>query len=708
MSSIIQLPVPQLPVSKLLGSYVHRADWVNMDKRARNRALLYSAQSGCLHCVNRALSTGADVNTTDERLEISPLMEAVCEGHSSCVQTLLCRGAYVNKIDKTGNTSLMYAVKTRNIDVGNVKILLHHGADVNKQDKEGNSSLTFAAGRGDHECVNLLIQAGADMNLMTNNGNTALICAVEVGNYTCVDALIKAGADVNSAQNKFGQPSGRRSALHIAAEAGLATLVNLLIKAGANVNAKTQGYSALMLAAASGNERCVLGLIGAGADVNEEANDGKTALSLAAQYGCEVCVGILFWPSSRLDKNTKDMNGMRAVMFAARGGHYGCLKTLMGSRYVSTIDDTDNYQETALMHAARSYTDISIAGDNCISLLLAKGVNVNAKNHHAKTALMIAVENGHVEKTRLFLQNGANVNIQDSCGNTAVMLAVKAGSSRCLSLLIEAGADVNVPDRSGFKSLLMLAVSTGNDKCVNLLTEEGANVNIKETGITPLILAVESGNEKCLKQLVKTGADVNLSNARGETALMLALKNNQANDVNLLLEAGADVNIANKRQVTTLCYALETGNSDFIRVTIQAGADRWGHRLICEIIEEADENVSIAEIMIQIKMLLCAGAYVNIDNESAIFSCIIRFEADEQRKLVRLLFAAGERMDSKKVKKLLPSEQMGLMHLCREAIREHLLQMSKMNLIVRIPELGLPSQMVDYLLYGVTLSDIMI
>ena len=33
------------------GSCVHGADWVQMDKRARNRALLYAAQSGCLHCV---------------------------------------------------------------------------------------------------------------------------------------------------------------------------------------------------------------------------------------------------------------------------------------------------------------------------------------------------------------------------------------------------------------------------------------------------------------------------------------------------------------------------------------------------------------------------------------------------------------------------------------------------------------------------------
>ena len=190
-----------------------------------------------------------------------------------------------------------------------------------------------------------------------------------------------------------------------------------------------------MLAAVSGNQSCVAQLMSAGADVNEKANDGKIALMLAAQYGYIECVNALCRSISEYDRNTRDVNGITAIMFAARGGHYECLKTLISGKYVSTmhLDTTDKYYETALMHAARSYNDISIAGDNCVSLLLAKGVDMNATNHHAKTALMIAVENDHVEKTRFFLQNGADVNKRDPGGNTAVMLAVKVDSSRCLS-----------------------------------------------------------------------------------------------------------------------------------------------------------------------------------------------------------------------------------------------------------------------------------
>ena len=118
--NVLQNTVSGDTVSGVSICCVHSADWLHMDERARNRGLLCAAQSGCSQCVNKALSAGADVNTSDERLGISPLMEAVCEGHSSCVELTLERGACVNKMDKSGNTALMYALKRRKIDTGNV------------------------------------------------------------------------------------------------------------------------------------------------------------------------------------------------------------------------------------------------------------------------------------------------------------------------------------------------------------------------------------------------------------------------------------------------------------------------------------------------------------------------------------------------------------------------------------------------------------
>ena len=65
-------------------------------------------------------------------------------------------------------------------------------------------------------------------------------------------------------------------------------------------------------------------------------------------------------------------------------------------------------------------------------------------------------------------------------------------------------------------------------------------------------------------------------------------------------------------------------------------------------------------------------------------------------------------MDEARVKKvtgyLKQSEGISLLNICRETIRKHLLQMSDVSLIYRVPKLGLPCLMTSYLLHDVTLE----
>ena len=42
---------------------------------------------------------------------------------------------------------------------------------------------------------------------------------------------------------------------------------------------------------------------------------------------------------------------------------------------------------------------------------------------------------------------------------------------------------------------------------------------------------------------------------------------------------------------------------------------------------------------------------------------------------------------------------------CRDGIRKHLLQMSNMNLFARVPKLGLPKPLQNYLLYNMKLDE---
>ena len=51
-------------------------------------------------------------------------------------------------------------------------------------------------------------------------------------------------------------------------------------------------------------------------------------------------------------------------------------------------------------------------------------------------------------------------------------------------------------------------------------------------------------------------------------------------------------------------------------------------------------------------------------------------------------------------------EKLELKHICREAIRKHLLKLDlHSNLFVRVPQLGLPSIVTEYLLFNQSLDD---
>ena len=78
-----------------------------------------------------------------------------------------------------------------------------------------------------------------------------------------------------------------------------------------------------------------------------------------------------------------------------------------------------------------------------------------------------------------------------------------------------------------------------------------------------------------------------------------------------------------------------------------------------------------------------------------------------------ILCAAGETIDETRfdipnyLKELnVESSKMNLSHICREAVRKHLINIDPHeNLFHRVPKLGLPSALQKYLLYNVSRDD---
>ena len=118
-------------------------------------------------------------------------------------------------------------------------------------------------------------------------------------------------------------------------------------------------------------------------------------------------------------------------------------------------------------------------------------------------------------------------------------------------------------------------------------------------------------------------------------------------------------------------------------------------------------------------MLLQSGVKVNLVNKknlNALRSYISNCEDQNKipdRTMVLLLYAAGETFDSipvdgndGKVHVLdyLQKQEISLKNICRDVIRKHLLDLEPhTQLFGRVPRLGLPRSLSDYLLYGQSL-----
>ena len=292
------------------------------------------------------------------------------------------------------------------------------------------------------------------------------------------------------------------------------------------------------------------------------------------------------------------------------------------------------------------------------------------------------------------------MNIRDNSGRTVLFFAYRRDSVKCIELLLKAGADVNIENEWG--KTLFSAVIEGSPQRTDLLLKAAADVNIRdEDGRTALFYAVSRG---CTDLLLKAGADVNIKDKYSRTALFYAAENGCVQCTDLLLKAGADVNHRDKDGKTALFDAVRKGSSECIELLLKAGADANFKDECSELLFFANQCTS-AQLL---KMLLCQGVKVNHGMNTITWILKYRYHPRKE-EIMMLLLAAGELIDETQVERipdhLKPSAEISLMNICRETIRKHLLQMSDVNLFIRVPRLGLPAALQSYLLYDQTLDD---
>jgi ankyrin repeat protein len=299
-------------------------DWpsqITSEPRAQYRpvgglnALLYAARDGCSDCVDALLAAGADINIPTPE-GVTPLMLALDNDHNDVAKLLLSRGANPRLWDWWGRTALYIAIDRKIMGAGGgrggvpplvssmdiINALLASDIDINAQLNAHRPSRSGNSGR----FIEPLLGTGGTPLMRATIGNPFGTPATS-GDAEVVRALLAKGANPNindmgvtpfliaagvNAGNKGGTGL---AATHSGGGPVRMDLMELLLEHGANVNDQVNGtltYSMRISRAPS-------------------ANEGKTALHIAAEEGKTDLVRYLLSKGARTD--ITDADGKRPI-----------------------------------------------------------------------------------------------------------------------------------------------------------------------------------------------------------------------------------------------------------------------------------------------------------------------------------------------------------------------------------------------------------
>lgn len=209
--------------------------------------------------------------------------------------------------------------------------------------------------------------------------------------------------------------------------------------------------------------------------------------------------------------------------------------------------------------------------------------DINHQDAFGNTALMIAANNGQLDRVRELVEAKADVNLQDKYGQSALIYAAFGNYLDVVQYLLKHGANMDIqvrckcivllsfgcvfgarhsltlaanimchfycltalPQTKFGQTAMMKAAFSNSHHIVSALLGRRANVDLQATdGRTALMIASQTNNLKVVEDLVEqAGADVNRQDATGKTAAMLAAENGCFMVVTYLARAGCDTNI---------------------------------------------------------------------------------------------------------------------------------------------------------------------
>jgi ankyrin repeat protein len=205
-------------------------------------------------------------------------------------------------------------------------------------------------------------------------------------------------------------------------------------------------------------------------------------------------------------------------------------------------DDVESSKKSAIEEqgyafSPKGFVQSAEKGDHkAVVLFLSSGVDIDTRDEHGWTPLMISTFNGREEVATLLIRSGADVHAKDTAGYGPIHWAAFNGYTNVIKLLLEKRAHVNARSNQGWTPLLQ-AATRGHLLAAGQLIAGGADVNLPSTdGWTPLHKAAANGHIEMVKLLLAKGAFRSPEYQDGTTPLKLAIKNKHK-EIEALLSA---------------------------------------------------------------------------------------------------------------------------------------------------------------------------
>uniref|UniRef100_A0A8C2YCA8 Ankyrin repeat and KH domain containing 1 n=1 Tax=Coturnix japonica TaxID=93934 RepID=A0A8C2YCA8_COTJA len=252
-------------------------------------------------------------------------------------------------------------------------------------------------------------------------------------------------------------------------------------------------------------------------------------------------------------------------------------KNIMGFSMLPVYPSVDIDAHTESNHDTALTLACAGGHEELVSVLIARGANIEHRDKKGFTPLILAATAGHVGVVEILLDKGGDIEAQsERTKDTPLSLACSGGRQEVVDLLLARGANKEHRNVSDYTPL-SLAASGGYVNIIKILLNAGAEINSRtgsKLGISPLMLAAMNGHVPAVKLLLDMGSDINAQiETNRNTALTLACFQGRAEVVSLLLDRKANVEHRAKTGLTPLMEAASGGYAEVGRVLLDKGAD---------------------------------------------------------------------------------------------------------------------------------------